>query len=183
MIDELWKEISGLNGLYEISNNGRLRSYWKPGGKSRSNFPKVLAITVNGRGYPAKFISGKNYRVHRLVAEAFLENPRQLPMINHIDGNKMNNHVSNLEWCDKSHNERHAQRMGLKNKARGEKCKKSHLTSDVVREIMASDLGCRQLATIYGVNYTTISSIRTGKTWNHITGLPLVVNKRNVSIV
>ena len=52
-------------------------------------------------------------RIHRLVAEAFIENPNKLPCINHIDGNKQNNHIDNLEWCSYSHNNRHAREMGL----------------------------------------------------------------------
>jgi hypothetical protein len=57
----------------------------------------------------------KNCRVNRLVAQVFIPNPKQLPEVNHIDGNKDNNHVSNLEWCDRSQNMKHAIRTGLAN--------------------------------------------------------------------
>jgi hypothetical protein len=181
MIIEAWKNIPELNGMYEVSNHGRLRSYWNRGGKSVSAFPRILSLSVNGNGYPTKYINGANYRLHRLVAQMFIPNPDNLPVINHIDGDKTNNHVSNLEWCNKSHNERHAQRMGLKNKALGEKCNKSHLSNEVVLEIFKSGLGCRELGRMYGVYHSTVLSIKTGKTWNHVTGMPIVPNKRNVS--
>lgn len=181
MIAEKWKAIPDLNGRYEVSNHGRLRSYCKLGGKSITSEPKILSVPINGNGYPAKYIKGVNYRIHKLVAYAFIPNPDGLPMVNHIDGDKTNNLVSNLEWCDKSHNERHAERMGLKNKARGEVCNKSHLTNDIVMEIYRSVIGARELGRQYGINHSTVSNIKTGRTWNHITGAPIIPNKRNVS--
>jgi hypothetical protein len=181
MSDEKWKAIPNTNGAYEVSNYGRLRSYLGQGARKKSKEPVMLSITINGNGYPAKHIRGVNLRIHRLVAEAFIPNPSGLPMVNHIDGDKTNNHISNLEWCDKSHNERHAERMGLKNKARGEGCNKSQLTDADVMEIYKSNLGTRELGRQYGVNHSAISNIKTGRTWNHITGAPIVPNKRNVS--
>jgi hypothetical protein len=181
MSNEIWKAILNTNGAYEISNYGRLRSYLGQGAKKASKEPAILKISINGSGYPAKYIRGVNLRIHRLVAEAFIPNPAGLPMVNHIDGNKQNNHFSNLEWCDKSHNEQHAERMGLKNKARGEGCNKSTLSNIDVMDIFKSTSGARELGRLYGVNHSTISNIKTGRTWNHVTGAPIVPNKRNVS--
>lgn len=90
---EIWKKIEG-HEQYEVSNYGRVRSK-----------RKVLKPFVNGRGYYRVEIGHKNLRfVHRLVAEAFIENPNGYPIINHKDEDKTNNHVSNLEWCTHKYN-------------------------------------------------------------------------------
>ena len=91
MEQEQWKPIERFNGEYEVSNLGRVRSMKKYRG-------------ATGR------ISVK---VHRLVIETFKPNPDSLPCINHIDGNKLNNHIDNLEWCTYQHNMQHAVRTGL----------------------------------------------------------------------
>ena len=65
---------------------------------------KYLKLSNDGQGYLKVIINGKNYRIHRLVAEKFIPNPNDLPCVNHIDGNKQNNNVENLEWCDHINN-------------------------------------------------------------------------------
>lgn len=120
MIEE-WKDIQDYEGYYQVSNLGKLRSLdriidfpnrhkgvmvkrlrkgsvMKPG--NSPNGYKVCRLTKDG--------VFKHYSFHRLVAKAFIENPLNLPQINHIDGNKKNNEVSNLEWCSQSHNILHA---------------------------------------------------------------------------
>ena len=95
MEQEQWKPIQEFNGEYEVSNLGRVRSM------------KRYYGMMNNKAYCRK--------VHRLVIEAFTPNPDRLPCINHIDGNKLNNHVSNLEWCTYQANMQHAVRTGLTN--------------------------------------------------------------------
>lgn len=101
---QCWRDIEGYEGKYQVSNTGRVRSLNYNGtGKT-----KVLKPCISNMGY--KLISlwkngkGKSYLVHRLVAQAFLPNPNNYPMINHIDENKANNQVSNLEWCTNKYN-------------------------------------------------------------------------------
>ena len=112
MDDEVWMPIAGCTGRYEISSIGRVR---KCDGK-------ILSAPVNSCGYPSvKIIKAgcrKTVTVHRLVAEHFLPNPNDWPQINHIDGNKLNNRVENLEWCTASQNTFHAYHHGLKERTK-----------------------------------------------------------------
>lgn len=99
---EIWKDISGYNGKYQVSNTGRVRSFAK--GK---NNPQILK-PYNTRGYCTVGLCDKNKRttalVHRLVAMAFIPNPNNLKEVNHKDEDKQNNHVENLEWCSREYN-------------------------------------------------------------------------------
>lgn len=100
-MEEEWKGIKEYP-MYEISSLGRVRSYFKTGGGTRT-VPKLLCNKIDRIGY--SFIHLKNdngrkpLRIHRLVAEAFLPNPNNYPEVNHLDENKQNNCISNLEWC------------------------------------------------------------------------------------
>ena len=97
--------------MYEISSLGRIRSYYNASHGKRTT-PKLLAIKIDKIGY--SFVHLKNekgrkpLRVHRLVAEAFIPNPENLPEINHLDENKQNNCVNNLEWSSRLHNVRYS---------------------------------------------------------------------------
>lgn len=94
---EVWKPIKGYEGLYEVSNLGRVRKiiYKEMKGEDHLGYRR-LNLTKDGVTKP--------YLVHRLVAEAFIPNPENYPIINHIDECPSNNHVDNLEWCDQKHN-------------------------------------------------------------------------------
>ena len=106
-MEEIWKDIEGYEGLYQVSNMGNVRSLnYHLTGKTQ-----ILRPRFNGRGYLRVILckdrKGKGHSVHRLVAATFLPNPDGLPQVDHIDEDKTNNRVENLEWCDCAHNINH----------------------------------------------------------------------------
>ena len=109
---EIWKSIPGYEGLYEVSNTGRVRSldrYVKVGfGAYRLHKGKIINLTLSNSGYYFVDLTykykRKHFYVHRLVAEAFIPNPDNLPQVNHKDEDKTNNIAENLEWCDRKYN-------------------------------------------------------------------------------
>ena len=103
-LNEIWKPIKGYEGLYEVSNLGRVKSLVNNKGQYRE---KILKHNIRN-GYPSVTLCKnkklKSFAIHRLVAEAFLPNPDNLPCVNHKDENRLNNFVDNLEWCTYSYN-------------------------------------------------------------------------------
>ena len=166
---EIFKPID-LNPKYSVSNFGRVRN-------NKTN--KILSPR-NLQGYQrvAFYVDGKqtDFRIHRLVAKAFILSPENKPQVNHINGNKSDNHVNNLEWCTNGENVRHALRTGLIDPrnislaVRGEKHPRAKLSEKQVMEIKKK-LKYRtglSLAKEYNVTPSLISLIRNNKKWSHI---------------
>lgn len=118
---EIWRDIQGYNGRYKISNLGKvlsIKEYTNVRNGTSHVRKTILKPSANNSGY--LFVSLRNkqgykhYYIHRLVAEYFLPNVKNLPTVNHIDGDKLNNHYSNLEWASYSANNKHAYDHGLK---------------------------------------------------------------------
>lgn len=106
--EEIWKDIEGYEGLYQVSNLGRVRSFDRIDRLGRLRPGVILRPLMNTYGYIqvsfCKEGKEKKLQVHRLVAQAFIPNPEGLPQINHKDENPKNNRVDNLEWCDGKYN-------------------------------------------------------------------------------
>ena len=124
-----WSKVVGYEGLYEVSDCGFVRAIDRTvvnkHGFNRSIKGRALSQRARN-GYLAcnlcKNGVEKTHNVHRLVAIAFIPNPDKKPQVNHIDGNKENNDISNLEWCTASENQKHASETGLKRALRGSEC-------------------------------------------------------------
>ena len=105
-MEEIWKDIKGYEGLYKISNFGNVKSL---------NIKRNRKLSITRHGYLYVDLSKndvrKHFYVHRLVAAAFIDNPDNLPQVNHIDEDKTNNCVSNLEWCDRKYNNNYGKRV------------------------------------------------------------------------
>lgn len=122
---EIWKDIEGYDGIYEISNFGNIKTRRRQGSKGGLLSPYKRPdgyYEVNLR----KDNNSKLFLLHRLVAETFIPNPKKYKYINHIDGNKKNNKISNLEWCTFQHNMIEAYRIGLNPKRYGKKNPNHH---------------------------------------------------------
>jgi hypothetical protein len=101
--NEQWKDIQGTDGFYQISSLGRVKSFINTR-QNISETEKILKPYLNTKKYPCVSLFKKNYRIHRLVAEHFIPNPKDLPQVNHKDGNKTNNEIDNLEWVTNREN-------------------------------------------------------------------------------
>jgi hypothetical protein len=104
-LQEVWKDIQDYEGLYQVSNLGRIKSLPRNG---TINSNRILKQFIKNSGYCCVILSKNNMTVcktvHRMVAQAFLNNPNCYPVINHKDENKLNNNVNNLEWCTQKYN-------------------------------------------------------------------------------
>lgn len=142
---ESWKNIDGYDGLYKISNLGRVKS--SPN-KSNHNGEMILKQS-DVMGYRCvclyKNSVAKMFKVHRLVATAFLENTENKPQVNHIDGNKLNNNANNLEWVTASENTKHAHEKGLAKALKGKDNNRIVLVVQINKETN------REIKTYYGI--------------------------------
>lgn len=191
-MQEIWLPVIGYEGSYEISNFGNVKSVdrWinypssirhKYGKeikiKAFSQFAKGIHLVqcIVSSGYSAVSLKinsiNKTASIHQMVATVFIENKNNLPQVNHIDGNKLNNHVNNLEWCTASHNMIHAFRMGLKKPNIGESAGGCKLTTNdvlAIRQMIFNGISQRKIAAIYGMSQGAIRDISNRKNWSHI---------------
>jgi len=176
---EIWKDVVDYEGIYEVSNFGNIRSVdrvitYKNGYKvSYEGKTKAQVKDKYGYNYVSLYKNQNNKQgmVHRLVAQAFIPNIENKPQINHIDGNKGNNNVVNLEWATAQDNMTHASVNGLLEDVSGEKHYKSKLTEENVQEIRersGNGETYQSLADEFGVVKSTIGFIVNRETWKHV---------------
>ena len=165
--EELWEDVFGYEDRFRISSHGRLYSKISC---------KILSQTISKTGYytHGTKIGGRNgkavcFKIHRLVAKAFLLNPEEKLYVNHKDGNKLNNLLSNLEWVTSSENSIHAHKNGFCTHPKGDMSKNSKLNQSIVedirREYSEEGVSQRSLASKYSVSKTTIQNILKFKRW------------------
>jgi hypothetical protein len=170
MLAENSKYVEGTEQRYSVTTEGRVyrHSYVDTAGallKGRWNKP-----VSNRYGYQMISILGKYHALHRVIAKAFIPNPENKPEINHVDGIKDNNVISNLEWCTRSENAQHAVDTGLMPMHSGERCKSAKLTdaqvSDIRKRYSAGGVSQKQLGHEFDTHPSNISYICSGKSRN-----------------
>lgn len=118
-IKEIWKPVDNYEGLLKVSSFGRIKSIGRKvlnSGTYNGFYIKkdmILKQRISKHGYYTVSFRQKSFLVHRLVTKAFIPNKENKPQVNHIDGNKLNNNLNNLEWCSRLENMRHAFNLGL----------------------------------------------------------------------
>lgn len=167
-MQEIYKDIVGYEGLYQVSNLGNVKSF------HRNKDGTIIKLKTNKYGYNNINLCKKGNKkfilVHRLVATLFIQNKLNKPCVNHINGIKNDNRVQNLEWCTYSENSIHANRLGLTfiTPNYGENNGKAKLTKDKVLAIRKDIRKQREIAKDYNVSLSTINFIKNRKIWNNI---------------
>lgn len=166
---EIWRDVIGYENLYQVSNFGRVKSF-------KQGKPAILKGYINDNGYFIVMLckdgKAKHFRVHVLVATAFIPNPDKKPEVNHRFGKKKDNRVPNLEWTTHSENLQHAHDIGLSKS--GSDSPDAKLTAEQVRLIRKiciprdKDLGFHALARRFNVHYATIQRIYYRETYKNV---------------
>lgn len=170
-----WAKIDGFNDSYEISNTGLVRSIDRHDSLGRFKESKILKQKITRFGYNEVSLSfgklKKSFKVHRLVAIAFLLNIENKKSVNHIDGIKTNNDLNNLEWVSAIENTKHAIDLGVINQV-GEFNSCSKLTELLVKQIRdiysKKQLSQRKLASEFNVSQRVIFNVVNFKSWKHV---------------
>ena len=168
---EIWKDIKDYEGLYKISNKGRVKSLRREVNfsfnRTRIIKEKILIPSTHYKGYLyirlCKNGKVKSIKIHRLVGLMFIKNPENKLQINHKDCNKLNNNVDNLEWNTNSENQKHAYKNKLNFSYKDENSHLSKFKNSVIIEIRkkynSGKYTRRELAKIYNCSYSCISRI------------------------
>lgn len=150
----IWKDIVGYEGLYKVSNKGGVYSIRRK---------REMSPTISNNGYKrVKLYTRGKYKtisIHRLVAKTFLENPENYPVVNHIDENKFNNNVENLEWCTQKQNVNHG--TGKQRRAEAVKMQVEQYTLD--NQYIATYKSAVDLQKEYGFHQSAISRVCRGE--------------------
>lgn len=173
---EVWKSVKGYEGLYEISNQGRLKGLEKIRiigyGGTRIYPETIFTPTPNTKGYCVCVLrdhgKSKTFSIHRLVAEHFLERLDCKNSVNHKNGIKSDNRVENLEWCTVKENNDHAKETGLL--AFGEKNPNSKISEIEAIKILSlkGKKSAKELSSRYGITKESIWNIWKKASWSHI---------------
>lgn len=175
---EVWKPVRGYEGLYEVSNLGKVKALRKMSGTCYRKEKELSLNRLSVDGYVRISLSNgvdKPYetKMHRIVAEHFVPNPLEKETVNHIDGDKLNNRADNLEWADRREQLAHAYKLGLRSPARGCSQVGSKLSKEDVDYIrknyirQSTEYGTVALARKFGVTNVVIGNVLRGKTYKY----------------
>ena len=167
---ERWKDIKGYEGLYQVSDAGRVKMISLKGKPTNT----ILKLQINHRGYQWTLLSKpghkrKGFRIGRLVLTAFVGEPMPGEECNHLNADKLDDHLENLEWASPKENMRHAKEHGLI--LRGEEVALSVLKESDIPEIFRmkkKGKSHKEIGEIFDVHHKTIAVVLSRKTWSHI---------------
>jgi len=162
---EVWKSVVGYEGLYEVSDQGRVKG------------PKGFVKPKIGRNCYARtelWRKGDRHRpsIHRLVAQTFIPNPDGKPQVNHLDGDKLNNTVANLEWCTAQENALHAVALHGRHGERATAAKLSERKATAILVMLEKGAPGKWLADLFGVTNAQISHLRLNRQWRALKRSP-----------
>lgn len=170
---EIWKDVKGYEGLYQVSNIGKVKSL-------HYNKEKILADRFDKKGYLSVrlFKNGKSkiFKTHRLVAQAFIPNPINKEQVNHINGVKSDNRVENLEWCTNYENCVHAHLNGLVAKPNPHRCEDAYNSKLKVDDVIyirknyvpySKEFNSTKLSKKFNVSTSLVLSIAKGERWKY----------------
>jgi hypothetical protein len=169
MQEEIWKDVVGYEGMYQVSNLGRVKSLEREYFNGHGYFPvkeRILSGRISNKYVYVQLSNGdkKNYSIHRLKAIAFIPNPENKPQVNHRDGNKSNNGYNidgkdNLEWATRSENMRHSYReLGQRPPTLGKFGKDNHSSKAVIQSTKSGEIIAEYVSGFEAKNKTGISN-------------------------
>lgn len=159
-MEEIWKDIKGYERKYQVSNYGRVKSL-NYNHTDKEQLLKPVQYN-NGYFYVNLYKPLKKFKIHRIVANAFIPNPENLPCVNHKDEDKTNNHVDNLEWCTYEYNSNYGSRNERIRKSLSKKVYQYTLDGEFVREWKSTNECGRN-----GFNHSSIVSCCKGERKTH----------------
>lgn len=180
---ERWDDISGYKGLYSISDHGRIKSHEKvirySNGRAQKYEERILKLNYSNGYRTISLVKEKvkmTHMAHILVGNYFVQNPEKKPFINHLDGDRSNNHYLNLEWSTNSENQLHSYhilgRRAVKGEANGlSKLKEADIFN--IRRMRTEGKTILAIADVYDVSFETIRKIIIGKNWSWLIDSPI----------
>ena len=165
-MSEIWRDIKGYEGRYQVSSMGRVKTVERHKSDGRRQPEAIRKTQIDHRGYEFVLLYNgermNRFSVHVLVANAFIPNPEHKPQVNHIDGDKLNNVLENLEWVTASENQFHALAHGLLIPRRGDANKQTKVSdADIrrIREMRKAGAKLQPLADMFGISLSQVGRI------------------------